>query len=67
MNATFDQTVREIAIKHPASVRVFESLGIDYCCGGQRSLREACERASASPVEVLNRILAGERAFSGPG
>lgn len=60
MKATFDQTVREIAVEHPASVRVFESLGIDYCCGGQRSLREACERASVSPDEVLSRISAAE-------
>lgn len=49
MKATLDQTVREIAVEHPARVRVFESLGVDYCCGGQRSLREACERASVSP------------------
>lgn len=60
MKATFDQTVREIAVERPASLRVFESFGIDYCCGGQRSLREACERASVSPDEVLNRISAAE-------
>jgi len=60
MTVTFDQTVREIAIKHPASVRIFESLGIDYCCGGRRSLREACERVGVSPDGVLNRISAGE-------
>ncbi|HLG98900.1 MAG TPA: iron-sulfur cluster repair di-iron protein [Bryobacteraceae bacterium] len=60
MKASMDHTVREIAIKHPASVRVFESLGIDYCCGGQRSLREACGRASVSPDEVLDRISAAE-------
>lgn len=60
MKATLDQTVRDIAIGHPASVRVFESVGIDYCCGGRRSLREACERASVSPDEVLSRISAAE-------
>jgi regulator of cell morphogenesis and NO signaling len=60
MKATFDQTVREIAIEHPVSVRVFESLAIDYCCGGQRSLREACERAGVSPDEVLSRISSAE-------
>lgn len=66
MRASLEQTVREIAIKQPASVRVFESLGIDYCCGGQRSLREACERASISPDEVLNRISAAESEPSTP-
>lgn len=39
------QTTREIAIQHPAAVAVFESFGIDYCCGGTRTLAEACEQA----------------------
>ncbi|MGD1092630.1 MAG: iron-sulfur cluster repair di-iron protein [Bryobacteraceae bacterium] len=51
---TFDkrQTVREIAITHPATVRVFENLGIDYCCGGKRPLEEACEKANVK-IETL--------------
>ncbi len=60
MDLTVNQTVREIAIRHPASVRIFESLGIDYCCGGHRSFGEACERANVPPDEVLNRISAAE-------
>ena len=64
MKASFYQTVREIAVEHPASVRVFESLGIDYCCGGQRSLREACERASVSPHDVLDLIFSAENEAS---
>ncbi len=55
---TFDQsqTVREIAIQHPATVRVFENLGIDYCCGGKRPLAEACERANV-PLDRLMQQL----------
>jgi len=52
-----NQTVREIAIEHPTTVRVFESLGIDYCCGGKRSLRDACQRAGV-PVEHALDLLA---------
>ena len=37
MKPDLNQTVREIAIEHPGTVRVFESLGIDYCCGGKRA------------------------------
>jgi len=54
-----DRTVREIAIRCPAAVKVFESLGIDYCCGGKRSLNEACERAGVPvdrAVELLSSI-----------
>lgn len=52
-----NQTVREIAINQPASVRVFEQLGIDYCCGGKRLLQEACDRANV-PIETVMQQLA---------
>ncbi len=52
-----EQTVREIALDNPASVRVFESLGIDYCCGGKHSLRDACLRANV-PEESVLKLLA---------
>lgn len=50
-------TVREIAIESPATVRVFESLGIDYCCGGKRPLQEACELVNV-PVPQMLELLA---------
>ena len=57
MKPDVNQTVREIAIEHPTTVRVFGSLGIDYCCGGKRSLQDACERAGV-PVERALDLLA---------
>jgi regulator of cell morphogenesis and NO signaling len=60
--ATATQTVREIALEQPTSIRVFESLGIDYCCGGRKPLSEACEARS---LEVNAVIAALEEAASG--
>jgi regulator of cell morphogenesis and NO signaling len=57
MRPDTNQSVREIAIEHPATVHVFESLGIDYCCGGKRPLKEACDRAGV-PVERAVELLA---------
>jgi len=57
------QTVREIALEQPSSIRVFESFGIDYCCGGRKPLAEAC---TASSVDVDAVIAALELAVSGP-
>jgi len=48
-----EKTVREIALEEPSSLRVFESLGIDYCCGGKRPLSDACTHANVD----LNRTL----------
>jgi len=50
------QTVREIAIHHPATVRVFENFGIDYCCGGKRPLEEACEKANVPVGKVMQQL-----------
>jgi regulator of cell morphogenesis and NO signaling len=60
---TATQTVREIALQEPASMRVFERFGIDYCCGGRKPLEEAC---NASGVEVTAVIAALEAAAAVP-
>jgi regulator of cell morphogenesis and NO signaling len=47
---------------------VFEGLGIDYCCGGQKPLTEACAVARVPVDEVLQKLEAAERqATSQPG
>jgi regulator of cell morphogenesis and NO signaling len=42
MQTTQELTVAEIAANSLGAVRVFERLGIDYCCGGKRPLAEIC-------------------------
>ena len=37
--------VGSLVADRPARARVFEPFGIDYCCGGKRTLGQACERA----------------------
>jgi len=59
MNTTAEKTVRELAVELPHAARVFEKWGIDYCCGGGRSLTEACEAAHVKVDQVL-RALDGE-------
>lgn len=56
MKATATKTVRELALENPAATRVFENLGIDYCCGGHKSLDEACASAKVNVDDVLNRL-----------
>ena len=58
---TTAKTVGELAAENPAAARVFEKLGIDYCCHGACSLEEACH-AAALPVEVAQDAL--ELAFA---
>jgi regulator of cell morphogenesis and NO signaling len=56
MNATMSKTVRELALENPGATRVFEQMGIDYCCGGQKPLEEACAAANVSVDAVLAKL-----------
>ena len=39
-----------------ASGRVFDSLGIDYCCGGARTLEAACRAAGVDPERAMGLL-----------
>jgi regulator of cell morphogenesis and NO signaling len=62
MALTAAKTVRKLATEFPNATRVFGKLGIDYCCGGNQSLEEACAAAGLSPREVLNSLEQSEQA-----
>jgi regulator of cell morphogenesis and NO signaling len=53
---TTTQTVREIALENPASIRVFEAFGIDYCCGGRKPLAEACAAKNIALDAVITAL-----------
>ena len=53
------RTVREFAIEIPSATRVFETLKIDYCCGGNRPLTEACGENGLDLEEVLQLLEEG--------
>jgi regulator of cell morphogenesis and NO signaling len=46
-------TVRDIALHQPTAIRVFDHLGIDYCCGGDQSLASACAAIHLDTHAVL--------------
>lgn len=56
MSAIAEKTVRDLALESSGATRVFEKLGIDYCCGGDRPLEEACRTASLSVEEVQREL-----------
>lgn len=47
------KTVREIALEQPTSIRIFERLGIDYCCGGRKPLTDACYERNLQVADVV--------------
>ncbi len=59
MGMNTEKTVRELAVENPHATRVFEKFGIDYCCGGGRSLSAACTEKGVLVEEVERAISEG--------
>jgi regulator of cell morphogenesis and NO signaling len=55
-------TVGQLVTDRPARSRIFESLNIDYCCGGKRSLAEACAKRQLEPAHVMKLIASADQA-----
>ena len=60
------KTVRELALEVPNSIRVFQKLGIDFCCGGARPIDEACEAAGVE-LGTFRRLMEEEAARGAQG
>ncbi len=50
--------VADLVVAVPRRARLFEQLRIDYCCGGDRTLEEACLRRDLNPSTVATLIAA---------
>lgn len=59
---TLSSTVGELVVQRPRRSRVFQMLGIDFCCGGKLSLEEAARKQNLDPKTVLTVLLASEKA-----
>ena len=56
MDFNNDSRVKEVALSNPGARRILEDAGVDYCCGGGKSLQEACLHADVSAEEILQRL-----------
>jgi regulator of cell morphogenesis and NO signaling len=55
---SIETTIGEIVRASAARSRIFEHLGIEYCCGGKKSLAEACDAKGLDPKTVLALLTA---------
>lgn len=49
-------TVGEIVARNFRAAAVFERFGIDFCCGGRRSIADACQQARVDPGLVVAEL-----------
>lgn len=50
------ETVGELVARQPALSRVFEQVGIDYCCGGKKPLEQACREKGLDVESVRAKL-----------
>lgn len=60
------ETIGEIVAKDYRKAQVFKNLGIDFCCGGKKTIAEVCDKKGIDPAEVERQLEAvkGEAADS---
>lgn len=49
-------TVAQLAVSHPGALAVFTRYNIDFCCGGHRSIDDACLRLGLDPEKIKQEI-----------
>ena len=59
-------TLAELASEHPPRTRLFESLTLDYCCGGTISLDDACRERGLDVDAVREQLEAIDRDAAAP-
>lgn len=59
-------TVGEIVARQPELSRAFEEAGIDYCCGGKKTLDEACRKRGIDPQTFLGTLAKSASAGENP-
>jgi regulator of cell morphogenesis and NO signaling len=66
MQSNQSATVADIATGSLAAVRVFERLGIDYCCGGKRPLEDVCRDKGLDTAFVQSELNAAANNSAAP-
>jgi regulator of cell morphogenesis and NO signaling len=62
-----EQTLGQLATAVPTAARVFHRHGLDYCCGGDRSLAAACAEGGLDLRTVLEELQAAAATSPGTG
>lgn len=56
MTVTSNSTLAEIATTNPGAASVFYRHGLDFCCGGRRSLADACSARGLDAGAIIAEV-----------
>jgi len=56
MSFSSETKIKDLALSHSTARHILEDAGLDYCCGGGKSLQEACLHADVPAEQILKRL-----------
>ena len=56
MKIESDNIVGEVVAQDYRTAAVFHAFGIDFCCKGDRSIADACERKNVEPRALIDAL-----------
>lgn len=59
-----DETLGEIAAKDLRKAEVFKKYGLDFCCGGKKTVKEACAEKGIDVTKVEKELQYADKAVS---
>lgn len=54
-------SIGELVAKDYRKAEIFRKFGLDFCCGGHKTVKEACEKKGVNYIEVENELLKVEQ------
>ena len=57
LNNLMDKTLAEIVTDNIRAAIVFEEYGLDFCCKGKRSLKDACAEKKVDVQKIVNELI----------
>lgn len=61
------RTVGELVAERPSRSRVFQQFGLDFCCGGGKTVQEAAAAAGIDPDTIVARLREADQEPGDPG
>jgi regulator of cell morphogenesis and NO signaling len=61
------KSLGEIVTDDFRSAAIFKKAGLDFCCGGKKSLESACAEKTADPENLINQLLELEKSGNDKG
>ena len=60
-----DETLGEIAVKDLRKAEIFKKYGLDFCCGGKKTVKQACAEKGIDVTKVEQELQAADKTAPG--